>query len=113
MGATCGGGWGILAHGRRRQVVKRRIISARVLVMRRRGPCAIGCCAWSVVRPAAGDMFYRVLPHAFQSDALVVVVVCRVVDWWRKDWWRCLIRRKLTVVRSRVDGITFRAGLRA
>ena len=94
-------------------MVRRRIISSRVLVVRRRGPRAIGCCVWSVVRPAAGDMFYRVLPRVFQSDALVVAVVCRVVDWWRKGWWRCLIRRKLTVVRSRVNGITFHAGLRA
>jgi len=90
-GTTCGGGWGILAHGRRGLVLRGRIISARMLLVRRRGSRAIGCCVWSVMRPAAGHMLYRVLPRVFQSDALVVAVVCWVMGWRREDWGCCLI----------------------
>lgn len=83
---TCGGGWGILAHRWRSLILRGRIISAHVLLVRRRDPRTIGCSVWSVVRPAARDMLYRVLPRVLQPDALVVAVVRRVVDWWREDW---------------------------
>ena len=73
-------------------MVRGRVVSAGVMLVRRRGPRAIGCCVWPVVRPAAGDMLYRVFSGVFQSDALAVVVVCRVVDWRRKKWRDCLIR---------------------
>lgn len=61
-----------------------RIISARVLPVRRRGSYAIGCRVWSVVRSATRDMLYRVSSRVLQSDALVIAVVCRVVGWLRK-----------------------------
>ena len=94
-------------------MLRGRIISARVLLLRRRGSRTIGCSVWSVMRPATWDMLYCVLSCVLQSDALVVAVVCRVVDWWREDWRCWLIGRKLTVGRSRVDGIALHAGLRA
>lgn len=39
----------------------------------------------SVVRSAAGDMLYRVFSRVFQSDAMVIAVVRRVVGGRRED----------------------------
>lgn len=109
---TCGEGRRIFAHGWRRLVVRGRIISARVLFVRRCGPSTVGCCMWSVMGPATRDVFYRVSSCVLQSDALVIAVVSRVMDWRRRDLLCSLIGRKLIVVRPRVDGVTFHAGLR-
>jgi len=89
-GYTCGGGRGIFVHGWGGLVLGRRIISAGVVLVRRRSSCAIACRVWPVVRPATRNMFYRVFPRVLQSDALAVVVVCGVMDWWGRDWC-CLI----------------------
>lgn len=67
-------------------MLRGRIISARVLLLRRRGSRTIGCSVWSVMRPATRDMLYRVLSCVLQSDALVVAIVCRVVNRWWEDW---------------------------
>ena len=73
-------------------MLRRGVVSAGVLFVGRRGSRAIGCSVWSVVRPAARDMLYCVFSRVFQSDALAVAVVCRVVGWERGKWRGCLIR---------------------
>lgn len=78
---ACGEGWGILAHGRRGLVMRGRIVSARVLLV-----YAVGCRVWSVVRSATWDVLYRVSSCVFQSDTLVIVVVCRIMGWRRNGW---------------------------
>jgi hypothetical protein len=66
-----------------------RIISARVLTVRRRSSCTVVCRVWSVMRSATRNMLYRVFSRMLQPDALVVTVVRRIMDW--RNLLCCLI----------------------
>ena len=70
---------------------ERRIMSARVLSLRRSGSRTVGRCVGSVMGSTARDVFYSIFSRILQFDALAIAVIRWVVGWWRRNLVCCLI----------------------